>query len=152
MIELFNDRLPWMLMLMMVVTTIFTGGVGVMFLYAKTNIMLILCRIKRTLGIQLHSLGAALCGAHQYKSKPYKRCQFSYRLEFDRSAFKHKKRKDKMCKLSLLIVSMLVIVLVSGQNVVREKNNNDGSGSFDFTYADTFHFLDLFLWLFFSVQ
>lgn len=38
---------------------------------------------------------------------------------------------------------MLVIVLVSGQNVVREKNNNDGSGAFDFTYADI-STLDLF--------
>lgn len=56
-----------------------------------------------------------------------------------------------MCKLSLFFVSMLVIAMVSGQQVLREKNNNDGSGKFDFTYA-SFDFPFGFIYVFFSVQ
>lgn len=39
-----------------------------------------------------------------------------------------------MAKLTLVVLSVFAVAFVAAQNVVREKNNNDGSGNFDFTY------------------
>lgn len=75
-IELLNDRLPWM-------TPI--TSVGVMFLYAN-DIMLILCRIYADIGCSQ----VRRFEGQQYKSKIHKRCQFSFRFEFDRSALPKK--------------------------------------------------------------
>lgn len=39
-----------------------------------------------------------------------------------------------MAKLSFVLFSVFAVAFVAAQNVVREKNNNDGSGTFEFTY------------------
>lgn len=40
-----------------------------------------------------------------------------------------------MSKLSLVLLLVFVAALATAQNVLREKNNNDGSGVFEFTYG-----------------
>lgn len=41
----------------------------------------------------------------------------------------------KMSKLSFVILTVFLVTLVAAQEVVREKNDNDGSGNFRFTYG-----------------
>lgn len=55
-----------------------------------------------------------------------------------------------MSKLSLVLLSVLAVALVAAQDakVVREKNNNDGSGNFDFTYGYTVYTLFCFIELY----
>lgn len=60
--------------------------------------------------------------------------QFSFRFEFDRIAI-------KMSKLSFVILTVFVIAVVTAQQVVRENNNNDGSGNFRFTYGSSINWI-----------
>lgn len=56
-----------------------------------------------------------------------------------------------MAKLSFVLLSVFAVAFVAAQQVVREKNNNDGSGTFDFTY-DIFWLYNAFLDIFCNIK